>query len=63
MPWPILRMTACAFPTATMRTADVWRQWWGPVLRLPREVHEEEKAQGDMDVGWGEEQEGNRAGV
>ena len=36
VPWPVLRMTAWAFPTATMRTTDVRGQWWGPVLGLRR---------------------------
>ena len=27
VPWPVLRMTAWAFPTATMRTTDVRGQW------------------------------------
>ena len=34
VPWPLLRMTAWAFSTATMRTTDARGQWWGPVLRL-----------------------------
>ena len=38
VPWPVLRMTAWAFPTATICTTDARGQWWGPVLRLPREV-------------------------
>ena len=63
VPWPVLRMTARAFPTATMRTADVRGQWWGPVPRLHREVQEDEGAQGDMEVQWQEEQEGKRTGV
>ena len=33
------------------------------MLRLFREVHEYEEAQGDMEVWWGEEQEGKRTGV
>ena len=32
-PWPVVRMTAWAFPTATLRTTDARGQWWGPVLR------------------------------
>ena len=63
VPWPVLRMTAWAFPTATMRTTDARGQWWGPVLRLPKEVQEHEEAQGGVEVWWGEEQEGKRAGV
>ena len=61
--WPVLRMMAGAFPTATMRTTDARGQWWGPVLRLPREVQEDEDAQEGMEVWWGEEQEAKRAGV
>ena len=56
-------MTAWAFPTATMRTTDASGQWWGPVLRLPKEVQEDEEAQGGPEVWWGEEQEGKRTGV
>ena len=63
VPWPVLRMTTWAFPTATMRTTDARAQWWGPVLGLPKEVQEDEEAQGGVDVWWGEEQEGKRAGV
>ena len=63
VPWPVLRMTAWAFATATMLTTDARGQWWGPVLRLPREVQEDEEAQGGMQVWWGEEQEGRRTGV
>ena len=37
VPWPVLRMTAWAFPTATMRTRDARGQWWGPVLQLQKE--------------------------
>ena len=33
------------------------------MLRLPREVQEDEEAQGGMEVWWGEEQEGQRTGV
>ena len=40
-------MTAWAFPNATMRTTDTRGQWWGPLLRLPEEVQEDEEAQGD----------------
>ena len=61
--WLVLRMTALAFWTATMHTTDVRGQWWGPVLRLPREVHEEVEAQGDMEVRSEEEEEGKRTGV
>ena len=46
-----------------MRTTGARRQWLRPVLRLPREVQEDEKAQEGMEVWWGEEQEGNRAGI
>ena len=46
VPWPVLRMTAWASPTATMRTADVRVLWWGPVVRLRREVHEDEEGPG-----------------
>ena len=53
-------MTAWAFPTATMRTTEVRRQWWGPVLRLPREVLEDEEAQEDVEVWWGEEHKWSR---
>ena len=63
IPWPVLRMTAWAFPNATMRTTDTRGQWWGPVLRLPKEVQEDEEAQGDVEVWWGEEKEGMRTGV
>ena len=63
VPWLVLRMTAWAFPTATMHTTDARGQWWGPVLRLPREVQGDEEAQGGMEVWLGEEQEGTRAGV
>ena len=63
VPWPVLRMTAWAFPTATMRTTDTKGQWWGPVLRLPKEVQEDEEAQEGVEDWWGEEQEGKRAGV
>ena len=63
VPWPVLRMTAWVIPIAAMRTTDVRGQWWGPVLQLPREVHEDEEAQQDADVWWGEEHEGSMAGV
>ena len=63
VPWLILRMKAWAFLTATMRTTDARGQWWPPVLRLPRGVREDEDAQEGMEVWWGEEQEGKRAGV
>ena len=62
-PWPVLRMTAWAFRSATMRTTDARGQWWGPVLRLPKEVREDEEAQGEAEVWWGEEKEGRRTGV
>ena len=52
VPWPVLRMTARAFATATMRTTNVRGQWWGPVLRLLREVQGNDEAQGGMEVGW-----------
>ena len=61
--WPVLRMTAWAFPNATMRTTDARGQWWGPVLRLPKEVQEDEEAQGEAEVCWGEEKERKRTGV
>ena len=35
---PVLRMTAWAFPNATMRATDARGQWWRPVLGLPKEV-------------------------
>ena len=63
VPWPVLRTTAWAFPNATMRTTDARGQWWGPVLRLPKEVQEDEEAQGEVEVWWGEEKEGQRTGV
>ena len=63
VPWPVLRMTAWAFPNATMRTTDAREQWWGPVLRLPKDVREDEEAQGEAEVWWGEEKEGKRTGV
>ena len=50
VPLPMPRMTTWAFPTATMRTRDPRGQWWGPVLRLPREVQEDEEAQEGMAV-------------
>ena len=50
VPWPVLMMTAWAFLTVPMRTMDARGQWWGPVLRLPREVQEDEEAQGGMEV-------------
>ena len=56
-------MTAWAFLTATMRTTDTRGQWWGPLLRLPRHMQEDEEAQGGMEVWFGEEQEGKRTGV
>ena len=63
IPWVVLRMTALAFPNATMRTTDTREQWWGPVLPLPKEVQEDEEAQGDVEVGTGEGKEGKRTGV
>ena len=56
-------MTAWAFPNATMRTRDTRGQLWGPVLRLPKEVQEDEEAQRDVEVWCGEEKEGKRTGV
>ena len=63
IPWPVLRMMPWAFQNATMRTTDARGQWWGPVLRLTKEVREDEEAQGDVEDWWGEEKEGNRTGV
>ena len=63
VPWPMLRMTAWAFPNATMRAIDARGQWWGPLLRLTKEVQEDEEAQGEMDVWWREEKEEKRTGV
>ena len=63
IPWPVLRMTAWAFPNATMRTTDTRGQWWGLVLRLPKEVQEDEEAQGDVEVWWGDQNEGKRTAV
>ena len=63
VPWPVLQRTAWAFPNATMRATDARGQWWGPVLRLPKEVQEDEEAQGEAEVWWGEEKEGKRTGV
>ena len=50
VPWPVLRMTTWALLTATMRTTDARGQWWGPVLRLHREVQEDEEAQEGVEV-------------
>ena len=61
--WLVLRMTAWAFPNATMSATDARGQWWGPVLRLPKEVQEGEEAQGEVEVLWGEEKKGKRTGV
>ena len=61
--WPVLRMTTWAFPNATMRTTDARGQCWKLVLRLPKEVQEDEEAQGGVEVWWGEEREGQRTGV
>ena len=36
---------------------------WGRVLRLPKEVREDEEAQGDVEIWWGEEKRGKRTGV
>ena len=33
------------------------------MLRLPREVHEDEEVQGAMEISWGEEHEGKRTGI
>ena len=63
VPWLVLRMTAWAFPKATMRTTDARGQWWGPVPRLPKEVQEDEEAHGEVEVWCGEEKEGQRTGV
>ena len=46
-----------------MRTTDARGQWWGPVLRLPMEVQEDEEAQEGVEVWSGEEQEVKRGGV
>ena len=43
-------MTAWAFPNATMSITDARGQWWGPVLRLPKEVQGDEEAQGEVEV-------------
>ena len=56
-------MMAWAFPNATMRTTDTLGQWWGSVLRLPKEVREDEDAQGEVEVWWEEEKEGKGTGV
>ena len=63
VPWPVLQMTAWAFLNATMRTRDARGQWWGLVLRLPKEVQEDEQAQEEVEVSWGEEKEGQETGV
>ena len=63
VPWPVLRTTAWVFPNATLRTTDARGQWWGAVLRLPKEVQEDEEAQGEVEGWWGEEKEGHRTGV
>ena len=63
MPGLVLITMAWAFPTATMRTTDVRGQWWGPLRRLPREVHEDEEAKEDVEVWWGEEPDEPKAGV
>ena len=41
-------MRAWAFPNATMPTTDTRGQWWGPVLRLPKEVLMVLDAEADM---------------
>ena len=56
-------MTAWAFSNATMRSTDARGQWWGPVLRVPKEVQEGEAAQREVEVWWGEEKEVKRTGV
>ena len=56
-------MTAWAFPNATMRTTDARGQSRGPVLRLPKKVQEDEDAQGEVEVWWGEEKGGQITGV
>ena len=61
--WQVLRMTALALPTTNMRTTDVRGQWWVPGQRLPREVHDEEEVQLDMEIFRGGAHERNRAGV
>ena len=33
------------------------------MLRLPKEVQEDEEAQGEAEVWWGEDKEGKRTGV
>ena len=63
VPWRGLQMTAWAFPNATMRTTDARGQWWGPLLRLPKAMREDEEAQGEAEVWWGEGQEEKRTGV
>ena len=63
VPWRVLRMTALAFPNMTMRATHARGQWWGPVLRLPKEVQEDEEAQGEAEVWLGEKKEGTRTGV
>ena len=50
VPWPVLKVTAWAFPTGTMRTTDARGQCRGPVLRLPREVQKDKEAREGMQV-------------
>ena len=50
IPFSVLRMTAWAFRNTTKRTTNTRGQWWGPVLRLPKEVRGDEEAQGDVEV-------------
>ena len=52
-----------AFRNATMRTTDARGQCWGPVLQPPKEVQEDEQAQGELEVWWAEEKEEQRTGV
>ena len=46
-----------------MRTTDARGQWPGPVLQLPKEVQEDDEAQGGVEVWWREGKEGKRTGV
>ena len=63
MLWPVVRMTAWVFPTATMRSTDIRGLWRGPVLKLLRKTHVDEQAQGNVEVWWGWEREVSKAGV
>ena len=63
VPSPVPRTMAWAFPNATMRTTDARGQCWGPVLRLRKDVQEDEEAEGEAEVWWGEEKEGKRTRV